>query len=289
MKTKHLKLLIVSIYCLIILVSCSYPVAIFHGIGDFCLRPGMSSIEKYFSSQLNYTYTRCIETGGSALDWFTSFESQAIKGCEQIKQDPNFSGDFSVVGISQGALLARYIIEKCDMSGRVKKYVSIGGPQMGVGKFPHCGSGFICKAVNGIVSRGIYLSFVQSHVGPAGYFKTHSNYESFLKYSSFLADLNNEKSEKNDNYKKRFLGLEKVLLIKFTEDTMIIPKETAHFSFYDKEGKVQKLEDSQFYQDDYIGVKQLALENKIIFMDLEGDHLNFDREDITYYMIPILK
>lgn len=288
MKTYSLKAFIVAICCLIISTSCSYPVAIFHGIGDFCLRPGMSSIEKFFSKELNNTYTKCIETGGSMLDWFTSFESQAKKGCEAIKADPNFAGDFSVVGISQGALLARYIIQKCDMPGRVKRYVSIGGPQMGVAKFPHCDSGLICEAVNSLVSKGVYLSLVQSHVGPAGYFKTNKNYDNFLKYSTFLADLNNEKTDKNVSYKQRFLNLEKVLLIKFSEDTMIIPKETAHFSFYDQEGKVQKLEESQFYQEDFIGVKQLMLESKVEFLDLEGDHLNFDREDISKYMIPIL-
>jgi palmitoyl-protein thioesterase len=249
----------------------------------------MVSIEKFFSKELNNTYTKCIETGGSFLDWFTSFESQAKKGCEEIKSDPNFAGDFSVVGISQGALLARFIIEKCDMPGKVKRYVSIGGPQMGVAKFPHCDSGMICDTVNSLVSKGVYLSLVQSHVGPAGYFKTNGNYDAFLKYSTFLADLNNEKAEKNETYKQRFLELEKLLLIKFSEDTMINPKETAHFSFYDKEGKVQKLEESLFYQEDFIGVKQLISQNKIKFLDLEGEHLNFDRDDITKYMIPILE
>jgi len=289
MKAFYIKLIFLILSSLIISSNCTYPVAIFHGIGDFCLRPGMSNIEKFFSNKLNKVYTKCIETGGSFKDWFTSFESQAQKGCEAIKSDKNFSGEFSVVGISQGALLARYIIEKCDMPGKVKRYVSIGGPQMGVAKFPHCESGFICERVNRLVDKGVYFSIVQNHVGPAGYFKTHKNMENYLKYSSFLADLNNEKEVKNQEFKKRFLELEKVLLIKFTKDTMIIPKETAHFRFYNKNSQVEDLEKSQFYQEDYLGLKQLIQENKIQFLDLEGDHLNFSRDDITKYMVPILE
>ena len=81
--------------------------AIFHGFGDACENSGMQRITKYFSEKLNNTYTKCIETGGADQDIFTSFHTQADKACEAIKSDENFSGDFSVVGLSQGSLLAR--------------------------------------------------------------------------------------------------------------------------------------------------------------------------------------
>jgi palmitoyl-protein thioesterase len=281
--------MIAFFFSLIVISSCSYTVAIFHGISDFCKRSGMENLEKIFSSQLNHSYTKCLETGGSSLDWFTSFESQAEKGCETIKADKNFHGEFSVVGISQGSLLARYIIEKCDMPGKVKRYVSIGGPQMGVAKLPHCESGLICNTVNKLIGKAVYSDLVQKHIGPSGYFKTNQDMETYLKYSTFLADLNNERSEKNESYKNRFLELEKVLLIKFTEDTMVIPRETSHFRFYNQENKIEELETTQFYKDDFIGVRQLVEENKIQFLDLEGEHLNFTQEDITKFMIPILQ
>lgn len=291
MKLYFLKIFILSSILLqnILCKETQLPVAIFHGIGDFCIRPGMSNIADFFSSKLDGVYVKCIETGGNVLDWFTSFISQAEKGCEAIKHDKNFAGEFSVVGISQGALLARYIIEKCDMPGKVKRYVSIGGPQMGVAKFPHCESGIFCNLVNGIIDKLVYFSLVQNFIGPAGYFKTNNKIDNYVNSSTFLADLNNEKKEKNENYKKRFLELEKILLIKFTEDTMIIPKETSQFRFYNKENVVEDLEKSDFYINDYIGVRQLMEENKIKLLDLEGDHLNFDREDIETHMIPILR
>jgi len=275
---------------LIILSTCDLPlpVAIFHGFGDACDNPGMQRLTEFFSVNLYNTYTKCIETGGSEKDIITSFHSQAERGCEAIKSDEKFNGNFSVVGLSQGSLLARYIIQKCDMKGKVKNYVSIGGPQMGVAKFPHCSSGIFCRLINGLVGKAVYYSYIQENVGPAGYYKTHYDIDTYLKFSSFLADLNNEKNEKNPEYKKRIMDLDRVLLIKFSKDTMIIPKETAHFEFYDKNDNIVALKDSDFYNQDYLGVKKLIEENKVKFVELEGDHLRFENSDVEKYMIPML-
>jgi palmitoyl-protein thioesterase len=263
-------------------------VAIFHGISDSCLFPGMSRITNFFSTQLGGVYSVCIESGGGPLDWFTSFHSQAEKACEKVKNDKNLQGEFSVVGISQGALIARYIIEKCEMKGTVKRYVSIGGPQMGVGSLPQCTSGVICETINKLIGYGVYTSISQEVIGPAGYYKDITNYNTYLDYSTFLADLNNEKEKKNENYKQRFLALENVVMIKFSQDLMIIPKETAWFQFYNQDKSVGELVDSEFYKNDFIGVKALHEQKKIKFVELEGNHLNFGYEDISEYMIPAL-
>lgn len=265
----------------------SYPVVLIHGIGDSCSNYGMDSITQFFASTLN-TYTVCIETAGGIEDFITSFKSQAEAACNSIKADPNLKNDFSIVGISQGSLLARYIIQACDMQGKVKRYVSIGGPQMGVAKVPHCESGPLCYIINNLVYKSIYTSFVQNHVGPAGYFKDINDYLNYLQYSSFLSDLNNEKEIKNQSYKDRILNLEKVVLIKFSSDTMIIPKETAWFQYYTADGTVQNLQDSDFYINDYIGIKYLNEQNKINFVELQGNHLEFDKDDILKTMIPAL-
>ena len=99
----------ICIFTVIISInSASLPVAIFHGISNSCIFPGMSRITNFFSTQLGGVYSVCIESGGGPLDWFTSFHFQAEKACEKVKNDPNSQGEFSVVGISQGALIARY-------------------------------------------------------------------------------------------------------------------------------------------------------------------------------------
>ena len=277
------------VFCILFSISSTVlPVAIFHGIGDSCYFPGMSNIASIFSENLGGVYAACIESGGGPFDWFTSIKHQSENACQKIKDDPNFQGDFSVVGLSQGALIARYIIEKCEMKGRVKRYISVGGPQMGVGSLPQCTGTFICDTVNKVIGMGVYTSLAQTLIGPAGYYKDAANYETYLNYSSFLADLNNEKQEKMSSHKERFTALEKVVLIKFSEDTMIIPRETAWFQFYNSELNLMDLQDSEFYIKDFIGVKTLNEQNKIEFVELKGNHLKFSHKDITTYMIPAL-
>lgn len=289
MKTLKTKIVLLIITIAICSSQAKLPVAIFHGVGDSCSNGGMNRITKYFGAQLDGVYTKCIESAGGVADWSTSFLTQAKKACNEVRSDPNYAGDFSVVGLSQGALIARYIVQACDMPGTVKRYVSIGGPQMGVAKFPHCGKGPVCGVVNFLVGKAIYASFIQNSIGPAGYFKVPTEYETYLNSSVFLADLNNEKSEKNPKYKQKFSKLESVVLIKFSNDNMILPKETAWFQYYDQKMNVIDYTETEFYKQDFIGLKQLVEGNKVNFYELPGDHLNFDNEDIDEYMIPHLK
>jgi palmitoyl-protein thioesterase len=268
-----------------------YPVAIFHGIGDACQTNGMQEFTKIFYDSLK-VYSKCIESGGAIHDLLgSSFLTQAQTACESIKSNSHFQAGFSVIGISQEALIARYIIEECEMKGVVKRYISIGGPQMGVAKIPHCETGPLCYVINTIISSAVYYGIAQRFIGPAGYFKAPMYLGSYLKNSIFLADLNNEReSPMNSERKKRFLQLEKILLIKFNNDSMIIPKETAWFQFYSKiSNEVEKLEESEFYKNDLIGLKQLIEEQKVKFVSIDHDHLQFSYNDIEREMFPILK
>lgn len=274
-----------------VLASTRYPIAVFHGMGDSCSNSGMQSFTQYLSTSLN-TYAECIEIGDGGVSSITmKFSLQAESACTTLKANPKFQGSISVVGLSQGALIARYIIESCDFNGQVKKYVSIGGPQMGVAVLPKC-TGFwayLCAPFNFIVGNLVYTSFAQNHVGPAGYFRNPHDYNSYLEGSTFLPDLNNEKNTNLTLVKEKIGGLEKILLIMFEEDTMIIPKETAWFGFYDVDGEtVVKMEDMDFYKKDYIGMKKLKELGKVSFVSFPGDHLQFSDSQIDSYIIPAL-
>lgn len=64
------------------------------------------------------------------------------------------------MGLSQGSLIARYIVEQCDMKGTVRNYLSIGGPNMGVSDIPGCFKGKICEGVNGVARHLAYTHIV---------------------------------------------------------------------------------------------------------------------------------
>ena len=54
----------------------------------------------------------------------------------------------------------------------------------------------------------------------------------YLDSNIFLADINNE-VEINDNYRTNLKSLWNFVMAKFTEDTMVFPRESEWFGFYD--------------------------------------------------------
>ena len=137
------------------------PTAIFHGLGDACIYPGMHSFTKDIKDGTG-DYAKCIEVGnGSLTSMMENFMSQAETACTNLLADENFNvTEINVMGLSQGALLARYIVESCPIQGKVRNWASIGGPNMGVIDMPHCFSGPFCAMVNTVARDLVYSSFI---------------------------------------------------------------------------------------------------------------------------------
>jgi palmitoyl-protein thioesterase len=51
--------------------------------------------------------------------------------------------------------------------------------------------------------------------------------ESYLAYSSFLAEVNNERTTKNSEYARNLNNTEMLVMYLFTEDETLVPKESA--------------------------------------------------------------
>ena len=211
----------------------SIPTVVFHGFGDACINPGMMAFENMIRDGTGGE-VRCIEVGAPSIgEVVNNFETVAEKSCSQVANEPIFKGEFNAVGLSQGGLLARFIAEECDMPGKVRNLVTIGGPNMGVDKVPQCFDGAICDVINFFAKKLVYAGAVQNWLAPAGYFRDANNLATYRMNSVFLPALNNEKTQGRGAFSKlktqRFSDLNGALLIKFSEDTMIYPKETAWF------------------------------------------------------------
>ena len=255
------------------------PTAIFHGLGDACIYPGMHSFSKEIATGTG-DYAKCLEVGNGSITSMTdNFMDQAEKACAKLQADETFANadEINVMGLSQGALLARYIVESCPIKGKVRNWASIGGPNMGVNDIPHCFNGFICNIVNSVARDFVYTSLIQNLVGPAGYFRDIAHDKQYLAGSVFLAYLNNEEATNADNAtrKANMQALNGALLMMFTEDTMVHPKESEWFQELNADGTLQPLEDSDFYKNDLLGIKTLNEANKITFSSVVGDHLQF--------------
>jgi palmitoyl-protein thioesterase len=268
------------------------PTAMFHGFGDACINPGDGQFDKIIKKGTGAP-VHCIEVGlpfeGEVLG---DIQNVADISCQKVANNTVFHGDFNVVGLSQGGLLARYIVESCEMPGRVRNMVTIGGPHMGVDKIPNCLEGTICNLVNDVARNLVYDKTIQEGLVPAGYFRNPNDIEAYKKGSVFLPSLNNEIEQESDAAKarkERFSALNGAMLVMFSNDTMISPKETAHFETHNEGYKrVVPVNETDFYKNDYIGLKSLDDAGKIKRVEWPGEHLQFSNDQITNEVVPFL-
>lgn len=161
---------------------------------------------------------------------------------------------------------------------------------MGVSDVPGCFNGKICHLINMAVRREVYDRRIQNHVGPAGYFRDPHHMSEYIADSVFLPWLNNEEGEAEAmaSNKERFSSLYGLMLVMFTEDSVVYPKESEWFQELNSFMKVEPLEKSAFYQSDLIGLKTLNDAGKVQFVPIVGDHLQFTDQDVTDIFVPFL-
>ena len=280
------KLLLLSLSFSI--VSSIYPIAVFHGITDSCHHANTSKLVNDLKRDLG-VHVECIEVGNGFWDSvFMPILKQVELACNSIKSNPHFQGKFNLLGVSQGTLISRYIIEKCDMKGQVVKYFSFEGPHMGIGSVPRITCGKFCDFLNNITAPLAYK--LMDKIGPLGYYKYRYDQETYQKQNKFLKMINNENEIKDEDIYRRFSSLEKVKLIKGQTDTVITPRGSSWFKFYDKEGKeIIPLKESDFYKKDNIGLRKLIEEGKVIFTEFKGEHSIYDDSEYYEEIVPFFE
>ena len=277
---------------LFIFTFTTYPIALFHGIIKDCKSSQMQGIKNRLEKYLN-TKVYCIEIGNGSVNSITmNLEQQSKIACDKIKQHPAFQNKFNIFGVSQGTIISRYIIEKCNYKGKIQNYVSLMGPQMGIGYIPKLTCGKLCEYINKVVSdyENKNPQKLMKILGPASYWKYRYHYDRYLKHNVYLKDLNNEGDVKNDIYKQRIININKMLLIKGNNDTVICPKESSWFEFYDKNGdKIVPLKESEFYIKDFIGLRRLDEEGRLKFALFKGEHCVYTINEFVTHIVPFFK
>lgn len=167
-------------------------------------------------------------------------------------------------------LQSRGLVQRCD-AAKVKNFISLGGQHQGVFGVPACSAErhLVCKFLELVLNYFAYSNWSQKHVAQATYWHDPMHEELYRRKSSFLADINNERSV-NQNYIRRLQRLNKFVMVKFLRDKIVYPVETSWFGFYKpgSDEKVLSLVESETFVRDKLGLKQMMKDDKLVFVEV---------------------
>jgi len=280
-------LLVVVLSLAGLVCSTPTPVLLWHGMGDSCCNPSsMGSIKDMLEAELPDVYVHSLMIGNNMLadtenGFFKDTNKQIDIACEYIAQDPLLQDGYNAIGFSQGGQFLRAVAQRCP-SPPIKNLVTVGAQHQGVFGFPNCPGeiDIFCDLVRDLLNYGVYADFVQGFLVQAQYWHDPLHYDTYVEKSRFIAEINNEKPEKNATYAENLAKLENFVMIKHNQDTMVEPKESEHFEYYapGQAEVIVPLRESPIYLEDRIGLKALDEAGRLHFYEVEGDHLQFSRD-----------
>lgn len=257
------------------------PIVMWHGLGDNFNSSGMHKVSAIFDQIYPdiYIHSIFIDSNPSTDEHKSLFgdaNDQVKIACEQLSEDKRLSNGFDAIGFSQGGVLLRGLVERCS-SISVNNLITFGSPHMGVLELPLCRNDkdWVCKRRNQLLKRQVWNDNIQRTVLPASYFRDPYQYDKYTLHSHYLADVNNELVDKDDtSYRENLIKLNNFVLITFTQDTTLVPKDSAGFQDVDiNTGKTIPFDETTIYKEDLIGIKYLHEANKLKFLTIDGDHM----------------
>merc|ERR1719411_1048408 len=278
-----------TLLCLLLAASlpaalASTPVVLWHGMGDSAA--GMIGIANIIEDNIEGVYVHRIMIGGNIIidtvsGFFKDTNEQVTEVCAALAADPELQGGYNAIGFSQGGQFLRAVAQRCPEPA-MRNLITIGAQHQGVFGFPNCPGEMdpFCDIVRDLLNYGAYMEFVQDFLVQAQYWHDPLHFDTYVEKSLFIAEVNNEKAEKNASYAINLSQLENFVLVKHNQDSMVEPRESGHFEFYypGQADVIQPLRESPIYTEDRIGLKTLDESGRLHFLSVEGNHLEFSRQ-----------
>jgi len=254
----------------------SLPLVVLHGIESSSreIEPLCDWLELTFNVDV---YN--IEIGnGKKTSLYSSLHDQLDELCLSIYEMDELSEGFDFIGISQGGLLARGYVERCN-SYPVRNLITFVAPHGGV-YWPN------------VKSSGLmYNDFYQNHLSIASYWRNPKMLETYLTSCSYLPLLNNEFwcDEESPIHRANMRSLSNFVMVWSPMDTILEPPESGKFSFFDEDLKVVPLQETELYKNDSLGLKFLNYLGRLHTFETNCSHVNHRNPECFSQIYDILK
>jgi len=263
------------------------PVVFWHGMGDSCYNPlSMGSLVKMVEKEKPGIHTNCLKFGKGLFEdtfdgFFEACNKQIDAACDMIKNDKNLANGYNAVGLSQGGQFLRAVAQRCP-DPPMNNLISLGGQHQGVYGFPRCPQSsftWMCDKARELLTLGAYNTYVQETLVQAQYWHDPLQEAEYIKKSMFIAEINQLQGVKPE-YKTNLMKLNAFVMVRFNNDTMVIPRDSEWFGYYapGQDKTMQTLQQSSIYVNDTLGLKEMDTAGKLVFLEVDGDHLQFTAE-----------
>ena len=136
-----------------------------------------------------------------------------------------------------------------------------------------------------------------AHIIQAQYYRDPALLDTYLASNHFLTSINNEiPTSRNQSYARNLASLPNLVLVLFTEDKTVVPKESAwfgsesvpaqdmHFSVQNDQtplrsrlaGSIIPMRQQPLYREDWIGLRELDERKGIMFEQCHGGHMQMN-------------
>ena len=221
-----------------------YPVVVLHGIEGS--QREMEPLCKWLEQKFNKKVYNIEIGNGKKTSLYTSLHDQLDELCISIYEIEELSQGFDFIGISQGGLLARGYVERCN-SYPVRNLITMVAPHGGI--YWHTNKN----------NELMYNDFFQNHLSIASYWRNPTILDIYLSCCTYLPLLNNEFwcNSESAMHRQNIRSLSNFVMIWSPEDMVLNPAESGKFSFFDENFKIVPLEETELYKNDSLGLNLL--------------------------------
>ncbi|KAK3899656.1 Alpha/Beta hydrolase protein [Staphylotrichum tortipilum] len=260
------------------------PLVIWHGLGDSFNGDGIRNVAE-LADEVNpgtYVYTARIDDNASRDRYFSfvgNVTEQVAKVCADIAAHPILSTAPAIdaLGFSQGGQFLRAYVQRCNKPP-VRSLITFGSQHNGISAFRDCSTtDLVCRIAMAVLKGDAWTDTVQRSLVPAQYYRNPAEYEQYLEHSNFLADINNERPAKSEQYKANIVALDNFVMYMFEDDTTVIPKETAWFEEVNGTESTP-LRARPLYSEDWLGLRALDRKGGLKFRTAAGEHMQISEE-----------